>query len=217
MKFNTESPIFQFLETFSDFVILNIFFVITCIPVVTLGPALTALYSVTLREARNEQGYILQAYFAALKENFKRSFLLSFLYSIVGAILLYNLAFWAQIKTFTGHAILIVIACLTLLYLVSFLYVFALSARFENSLKQTVKNSLLLALANPMQTMLILLIILVGFSLAYVSPIFRVFLLIFGFAFLAYCTSFPLTKVFSKYENVAHEDGQEEDLSGKDR
>lgn len=217
MKFNTESPIFQFLETFADFVILNIFFVITCIPVVTLGPAITALYSVTLREARNEQGYILQAYFAALKENFKRSFLLSLLYTLVGAIFLYNLAFWAQMKTITGHAIFIVIACLTLLYLVSLLYVFALSARFENSLKQTVKNSLLLALANPMQTLLMILILLIGFSLAYVSPIFRVFLVIFGFAFLAYCTSFPLTKVFSKYEPLAHEDGKERNVSSKDR
>lgn len=201
MKFNTESPIFQFLETFSDFVVLNVLFVITCIPIVTIGPALSALYTVTLREARNEQGYILQSYFQALKENFKRSFLLSLLYALAGAILLYNLAFWAQMKTVTGNVVLILIACCCLFYLLSLLYVFALSARFENSLKQTVKNSLLLALVNPMQTLIILLILVIGFSLAFVSPIFRVFLLIFGFAFWAYCTSFPLTKVFSKYEN----------------
>ncbi len=201
MKFNTESPIFQFLETFSDFVVLNFLFVITCIPIVTIGPALSALYTVTLREARNEQGYILQSYFQALKENFKRSFLLSLLYALAGAILLYNLAFWAQMKTVTGNVVLILISCCCLLYLLSLLYVFALSAKFENSLKQTVKNSLLLALANPMQTLIILLILVIGFCLAFVSPIFRVFLLIFGFAFLAYCTSFPLTKVFSKYED----------------
>ncbi len=201
MKFNTESPIFQFLETFSDFVVLNFLFEITCIPIVTIGPALSALYTVTLREARNEQGYILQSYFQALKENFKRSFLLSLLYALAGAILLYNLAFWAQMKTVTGNVVLILISCYCLLYLLSLLYVFALSAKFENSLKQTVKNSLLLALANPMQTLIILLILVIGFCLAFVSPIFRVFLLIFGFAFLAYCTSFPLTKVFSKYED----------------
>ena len=202
MKFNTEGPLFQFLGTFSDFVILNILFLITCIPLVTIGPAISALYTVTLREARNEQGYIVHSYLFALKENFKRSFLLFVLYALVGAILLYNLAFWAQIKTGLGTAFLIVIACCTLLYVISLLYVFALSARFENSLKQTVKNSLLIALANPMQTFFLLLITLIGFTLAYVSPIIRVFLVIFGFAFLAYCTSFPLTKVFSKYEEA---------------
>ncbi|MBU5482597.1 YesL family protein [Blautia sp. MSJ-19] len=201
MKFNTESPVFQFLETLFDFVILNVLFLITCIPVVTIGPAISALYTVTLREVRNEQGYIIRSYFAAFKENFKHSFLLSVLYTIVGAILLYNLAFWAQMKTAVGSAFLIIIAACTLLYVISLLYVFALSARFENTIKRTVKNSLLIALASPVQTLMILLIAVIGFALTSVSPLFRVFLVIFGFAFLAYCASFPLTKVFSKYEN----------------
>ncbi len=202
MKFNTESPIFQFLGTFSDFVILNVLFLITCIPVVTIGPAISALYAVTLREARNEQGYIIHSYFDALKENFKQSFLLSLFYTLVGAILLYNLVFWAQMQTAIGSVFLIIIAVCTLVYILSLLYAFALSARFENSLKQTIKNSLLLALTNPVQTLMILLITLIGFSLAYVSLFFRIFLLIFGFAFLAYCISFPLTKVFRKYEEI---------------
>lgn len=200
MKFNTEGPVFQFLGTLFDFVILNVLFLITCIPVVTIGPAISALYTVTLREVRNEQGYIIRSYFTAFKENFKHSFLLSILYTIVGAILLYNLAFWAQMKTAVGSIFLIIIAACTLLYAISLLYVFALSARFENTIKRTVKNSLLIALANPVQTLMILLITVIGFALAYVSPMFRVFLVIFGFAFLAYCASFPLTKVFSRYK-----------------
>ena len=200
MKFNTEGPVFQFLGTLVDFVILNVLFLITCIPVVTIGPAVSALYTVTLREARNEQGYIIRSYFTAFKENFRHSFLLSVLYTIIGAILLYNLAFWAQMKTAVGSIFLIIIAACTLLYAISLLYVFALSARFENTIKQTAKNSLLIALANPVQTLMILLITIIGFSLSYVSPMFRVFLVIFGFAFLAYCASFPLTKVFSRYE-----------------
>ena len=200
MKFNTEGPVFQFLGTLVDFVILNVLFLITCIPVVTIGPAVSALYTVTLREARNEQGYIIRSYFTAFKENFRHSFLLSVLYTIIGAILLYNLAFWAQMKTAVGSIFLIIIAACTLLYAISLLYVFALSARFENTIKQTAKNSLLIALANPVQTLMILLITIIGFALSYVSPMFRVFLVIFGFAFLAYCASFPLTKVFSRYE-----------------
>lgn len=200
MKFNTESPVFQFLGTLFDFVILNVLFLITCIPVVTIGPAISALYTVTLREVRNEQGYIIRSYFTAFKENFKHSFLLSVLYTIVGAILLYNLAFWAQMKTAVGSIFLIIIAACTLLYAISLLYVFALSARFENTIKRTAKNSLLIALANPVQTLMLLLITIIGFSLSYVSPMFRVFLVIFGFAFLAYCASFPLTKVFSRYK-----------------
>ena len=200
MKFNTESPVFQFLGTLFDFVILNVVFLITCIPVVTIGPAVSALYTITLREVRNEQGYIVRPYLSAFKENFRHSFLLSLVYTVVGAVLLYNLAFWAQMKTAAGTVFLIVIAVCTLLYVISLLYVFALSARFDNTIKRTVKNSLLIALASPKQTLMILLITVIGFALSYVSPMFRVFMIIFGFAFLAYCASFPLTKVFNKYE-----------------
>jgi len=185
MKFNMESPVFQFLGTLFDFVILNVVFLITCIPVVTIGPAVSALYTITLREVRNEQGYIIRPYLTAFKENFRHSFLLSL---------------WAQMKTAAGTVFLIVIAVCTLLYVISLLYVFALSARFDNTIKRTVKNSLLIALASPKQTVMILLITVIGFALAYVSPMFRVFMIIFGFAFLAYCASFPLTKVFNKYE-----------------
>lgn len=201
MHFNTESPVFQFLGTLFDFVILNILFLITCIPVITIGPAVSALYTVTLREARNEQGYIIRPYFKAFKDNFKHSFLLSLLYTIIGAILLYNLAFWAQMKTAAGTVFLIIVAVCTLLYIISLLYVFALRARFDNTIKRTAKNSLLVALASPKQTLTLLLIAVIGFALAYVSPVFRVFLVIFGFSFLAYCASFPLTKVFAKYES----------------
>lgn len=200
MKFNTEGPVFQFLGTLFDFVILNAIFLITCIPIVTIGPAVSALFTITLREARDEQGYIVRPYFKAFKENFKHSFLLSLIYTVIGAVLLYNLAFWAQMKTAMGTVFLIVVAICVLLYIISLLYVFALNARFENTVKRTVKNSLLLALSSPAQTLMLLLLAVIAIALAFVSSAFRIFLIIFGFAFLAYCSSYPLTKVFAKYE-----------------
>ncbi len=202
MKFNIESPVFQFLGTLFDFVVLNAIFLVTCIPVITIGPAVSALYTITLREARDEQNGIVRPYFTAFKSNFKHSFLLSLLYALAGAVLLYNLAFWSQKKTAFGTVFLIIVALCTLLYLFSLLYVFALSARFENTIKQTIKNSFLIALTNPVQTLFLLLILVIGFALAYVSPMFRIFLIIVGFAFLAYCASFPLTKVFRRYEET---------------
>lgn len=200
MKLNTDSPVFQFFGMFADFVMLNILFLITCIPIVTIGPAVCALYTVTLREVRNEQGYLICSYLKAFKENFRQAFFLSLLYTFVGAILLFNLAFWAQIKTTIGSVLLIIVAAFTLLYAVSLLYVFALNARFCNTIKQTIKNSLLIALANPVQTLLLLFIAAVSVILTCISSGFRIFLIIFGFAFLFYCASFPLTKVFGKYE-----------------
>lgn len=200
MKFNTESPMFQFLGSLFDFVILNFVFLVTCIPIVTIGPAVSALFSITMQEARGEHHYMLKPYLQAFKENLKTGLILFLLYFAAGAILLFNLAFWLQLNTLIGNVALVIVTLCTVLYVLSLLYVFALNARFENPIKQTIKNSVLLALANPKQTVFLFLIPLIAFGLAYFSPVFRVFLLIFGFAFVAYCSSFPLVKVFKTYE-----------------
>ncbi len=201
MKFNTESSIFQFLGTLFDFVLLNLLFLITCIPIITIGPAMSALYSITLKEAKNEHGYMIKPYLLAFKENLKNGIVLFLLYFAAGAVLLFNITFWAQLNGIIANIALIIVAICIVLYMVSFLYVFALNARFENSIKQTIKNSVLLALANPKQTLFLLLIFATTFILAYFSSIFRVFLTLFGFAFIAYCASFPLAKVFKVYES----------------
>ena len=78
MKFNTESPIFQFLGTMADHVLLNFLFLITCIPLVTIGAASSALYTITLRDAREEHGYLIGPYFNAFRENLKKALLYFF-------------------------------------------------------------------------------------------------------------------------------------------
>lgn len=200
MKFQTDSPFFQFLGTLTDFVLLNLIFLITCIPIITIGPAICALFSITLREAREEHGYIVQPYLKSFRENFKSSFVLYLIYILLGALLLFSYIFWLQAQSIPGAVAAIILTVCVLLYLMSAFYVFALNARFENSLLQTIKNSILLALIHPKQTLQLLLLTGIAVLLYIVTGIFRVFLLIFGFAFLAYCASFPLTKVFTFYE-----------------
>lgn len=200
MKFNLESPVFRFLETLADCVLLNLLFLVTCIPIVTTGAALSALFSVTMREAREEHGYILRPYLDAFKENLKSGIFLTILYIGTGAVFGFNLVFWMQTNSLFGSIALTILALCTILYLISSFYVFALNARFENSIRQTIKNSLLLALTNLAQTAMIILIFIAACTIMYISPSFRAFLLIFGFSFLAYCISFPLVRVFKKYE-----------------
>ena len=108
--------------------------------------------------------------------------------------------FWLQMQTPAGNLLLTGICLLSLLWLVSLLYVFPLQARFENSLSQTLRNALLLALSNRLCTVVILLLFLAAAALFCLTSVFRLFLLVFGFAFLAYCNSFFFLKVFRKYE-----------------
>ena len=54
--FSFEGGFFSGLEKISDIVILNLVFIICCLPVFTIGAALTALSSITQKMARKEEG-----------------------------------------------------------------------------------------------------------------------------------------------------------------
>jgi len=69
MKVDPESPAVQGLTTFLAFVVLNLLYLMTCLPVVTIGVATSALYEVTFRYADEERGNLLRDYIAALRRN----------------------------------------------------------------------------------------------------------------------------------------------------
>ena len=119
MKLNINSPVFQFLNTFTEFVLLNAVFLITCIPLITIGASITALYTVTLREARGEEGYLVRSYWKAFLENFRKSTLLFLVYFASGCVLLFNLVFWLQMQTPAGNLLLTGICLQSLLWHVS--------------------------------------------------------------------------------------------------
>ena len=61
----------KMFQRFGDLLFLNVYFTISCIPIITIGAAFTALYTVTNKMVNNEEGPIHQTYIKAFKENFK--------------------------------------------------------------------------------------------------------------------------------------------------
>lgn len=55
-----------------DLCLVNIYCIITCIPVITIGPAMTALYTVLLAMSKDEEGPVTKMYFRAFASNFKK-------------------------------------------------------------------------------------------------------------------------------------------------
>lgn len=198
MRFN--SPIMEFMNTTAQFVALNLIFVICCLPIVTIGPALAALYQVILREVRGEHGYLIRKFFQHFKEMFVQSFLSFAILSGIILVLLYNIAFWNGLGSAFAHVILILICIMFLIVVSAFIYIFPLMARFKNSFKLTMKNAFLIALSNPKKTLLLLLIQVIAVGINFIFPPAKVFMIFIGFVFIAYCNSYILNKVFYQYE-----------------
>lgn len=156
--FDTDGFLMRVLSKIADTAWLNILFIICSIPIFTIGASTTALYYVTFKTIKDEEGYITKDFFRSFKENFKQStivwIVLLILYMILGAELLTLL----RMNTDMANVGIVIAMIPGLLILFIGLYVFPLLSRFENTTKVTVKNALLLSIANIPKTLLALII-----------------------------------------------------------
>lgn len=214
--FNMDNKFFTFMSRVADLIILNIAFLICCIPIVTIGASITSMYYVTLKMARNEESYILRSFFKSFKQNFKQSTIIWLILLAAGLLLGIDFQIVRQIDTNTF--IKVISYCLyiiVLVYAMVISYVFALIARFENSVKNTLKNSLLMSLRHLPFTFLILIVTFVPLVLTLTIPIVLIYGLIVwimvGFALIAYIDSLMLVRIFDQYMPKEEEENPELD------
>lgn len=204
-----DGSVMRFLGRITDMIILNVLFIICSIPVVTIGASFTALYTVTLRMARNEESYIAKSFFKAFKENFKISTLAWLIMAFAGIVLYMDHLLVPGLPSSITGIFQILIYVLAAFYAIVFLYVFPYIARFENTLKNTFKNAVLIGIASLPYTLLMLVIFaaFIAFSLFAMFSIVGFFWIIIGFSLLAYVLSLFFRKVFYKFE-PHEEDGE---------
>ena len=199
-------PVLDFINTLCNFTALNLIFLITCLPVVTLGAALSSLYYVMLREARGEYGYLVRTYFREFKKNLKVGTITFTILFIIGAVLLFNMFFWFLLGSLTGAAVAALMAAGLLLWYLTFLYTFPLVGRFENTALQTLKNAFCLAMSNVRMTLALLLLDAFFFFLCLFWEPMKLFMVLTGFVFTAYCRPFLFNRVFAPYETETDDD-----------
>ena len=73
-------------------------------------------------------------------------------------------------------------------------------ARFKNAFLQTIKNAFYIALTNPVDTLMLVVIHILVLATLYYFPPSQIFMLFVGFCFIISCNSYILQRVFKKYE-----------------
>ena len=174
--FNPESALMVTMTQVTDCIFLSLFFLLGCIPVVTIGASFTALYDASFRAFRKGEKNSWQRFFWVFRQNLKSSFLpaaVLLLALICGGWVMIQLWNAAVLKglswmVFSAAAF---IAC-ALLGMVSLL--FPVLSRFENTAAGLLRNTVLLALANLPRTLCLgILNALAGYlCLRFVFPVF---------------------------------------------
>lgn len=200
--FNYDSPIMQFLTRLTDLFILNFLFLICCIPLVTIGASATALYSVTLKMVKKEESYIFSSFFRAFKSNFRHS-TVSWLILLLASLVLGMDYRAAGIMGGTFQQIFsFLVILVSMIILFPAIYIFPYIARFENTIKNSLKNAFIISIAQLPFTILLLLILAaaVAFTIFIDFRIVGFVWFVIGFSGLAYLNSFLYRLAFRKFE-----------------
>jgi len=202
--FSLDSPVMNFLSNLADMILLNIVYLICCIPIITIGAATTALYTVTLKMVRKEYPAILKSFFTAFRKNLKTS-TLCWIPMIVAAIILFlDYRLLGALPGTLQSVIRIALSIIALLYLMILLYLFPYIARFDNNVKNTFKNTLLISIMNLPLTLLMLVanitLIIVSLLTFQTMIIALSAAILITFSVLAYLQSILFTRIFKKYE-----------------
>lgn len=204
--FNVDGPLFSGLDKVADLFWLNVLFLICCIPIVTIGASSTALYYVTLKMVKNEESGITKSFFRAFRTNFKQSTIIWLFAMVVGFILgfdyLFMTGYWADISTLPGFVrkgMLIILLVAALWYLFTLRYVFPLLARFDNTIRNTIKNSFLISIRHLPYTILLFGIVAAAFAVLYFFPKMLILCFIILFSLVAYLSSYIFVKIFAYY------------------
>ena len=155
--FNPDSALMITMSRITDCIFLSLFWLMACIPVITIGASFAALYDASFRAFRKNERNAWQRFFGVFRSNWKAGIVPSVLFLAVvaglmkGAITLWNLAVAGTLSwmLFAAGAFVAVI----LLGMLSVL--FPMLSRFENSLGALLKNTVFLSLANMPRTLIL--------------------------------------------------------------
>ena len=202
--FDTDNFLMRFSEKVLDIVTVNLLFVVSCLPIVTIGVAKISLYQTIFEVKRSRRIPVFKIYIRAFKQNLKLGFQLGLLELGIFLISVLDLSlFWSQ----TGVAFQLIKAIslgilifLTLVMLASY----PIAARYELTWKEVLQKGLLLVSFNFVWFFLMLAIILLIIMLLYLSGFTLVLggsaFLLFGFGLLAFCQAGLMEKLFAKYQ-----------------
>lgn len=196
--FNMDNAFFTFLSKVCDVLILSVIYAIVCIPLITIGPATTALYYATVKVIRRERGYLLREFFKSFRVNFKRAAIVGIVLTIIFAILIIDLMVTWTSKGGNSslNSVLIgIYMAITILILSFTLYVFPVLSRFDMNIKQLVKAASFMSIKHILYTLLMIVI----FAASLVAIVFMPVSVVFIPVSTTLLISLLMERVFKKY------------------
>lgn len=144
--FSYDGKLMEILNKLGEIILLNIVFLLCCVPVVTAGSALTSFYYAMMKSVRRERGGPIREFMGSMKRTFARGVLMT-----VGMIVWMALLFlgWRMARTGAEDAVTFPVVLYGVAIVVSIcvlIYLFPVFSRFEMSFMQMIKLSFVMCI-----------------------------------------------------------------------
>lgn len=197
--FSIDNPVWRAVLRLGQIWYLDLLWLVTSLPLITIGASTTALIYSCMK-LREDDGYTTTNFFHSFRENFRQSTAIWLLYAVVGALLGWSLIYWNQTDSSTLKIGWAVTIALLIPYCLSLLYVFAVQAKFVNTVKDTIHYAMILSIKHFKFTIQMVIMMAVMIYLNVETIVWANYLTLFlGVGLVAYLFSVYYAHIFEGY------------------
>ncbi|WP_180953758.1 YesL family protein [Bacillus sp. T33-2] len=165
-----DGKIYKAMEFMMNAFLLNILWLVMCLPLITIFPATTAMFAV-VREWKNRGDIrIFATFFKKWKENFKQSIVIGIIWLIFTGVLLGDLMITNQLNSNVKYILFSFFFLLLILYLFVSIYIFPVIVHYQVTWKNAIKNALLLSISRLHNTILSIGVLIGAIALCFYFP-----------------------------------------------
>lgn len=202
--FNPEGGFMRYGAKLWDMMWLNVLTVICSLPIITAGPALTAMHYVLYKIYRDEESGITKLFFKSFGQNLKQGLVIQLLFLLVAYLLGTSLRmFWAQDTT---KIIFWVVVVVSVAVVCIWMWSLILLSRYTNSVVNLFKTALAISVVHPFRTLFMAVIFVIpGFVLLFTDKAL-IFVAVLGCTGPGIVQTLWYSGVFKKLETAPEND-----------
>ena len=164
-------PFYRWLEKFTNYFLLNLLWILSCLPIVTIFPATAAMFGVVRKWEQKEEVGIFKSFYSLFKENFLRSFLFGIVWFSLSFLFYFNISVSLQMSGILKFIMVPILAFFCLLFIMTSVFLFPVMVHYKMRWLSLIKNAFLFSVTQIKVTILCGLVLLVSAVMSYILPI----------------------------------------------
>jgi uncharacterized membrane protein YesL len=191
-----DTRVYRWLETATDFFLLNLMWLVACLPVVTIFPSTAAMFGVVRDWVRGKEGSLARTFITRFRENLGQSLLVGAIWTVFGVALIFDFLVAGQLSYWAEIVLKSLLVLVSTVYAFGSVYLLPVIVHYETDWKTVIKNSLLISIGSLPTTVVCLVFLAVMVGLTVVVP----YLVIITGSITAYVVYKLCDRVFRKID-----------------